>query len=523
MFPDWTAAHLSYRIHDGKQHGLNDHIQSILQSLNGEHKLIIIPDAGSNDIEECQALWNEECLVIILDHHICDIDNPYAFIINNQISDYPNKELSGVGVTWQFCRYLDDLLGTTTANKYLDLVALGNCADMMSMLSFETKHLIQIGLKEDNLRNPFITYMIEKNRYSIGDKVTPIGVAFYVAPFVNAIVRSGTNDEKELIFKSMLSQFAFEKVPSTKRGHAAGAMESIVEQAIRVATNVKARQTKAQDNSMDLLERKIENENLLDHKVTLFLLEPGQIDKNIAGLCANKIMAKYQRPCCILTKVEEVYESDPTTYGDCIKLDPPFDPPYSVKFISYQGSARGCDTVGVTEFKDICEATQCIRYATGHQGAFGLGIDEDKISEFIQKTDELLKDMPNEAIYHVDYIWEEKDVRPQAILDIANLDSLWGKDLPEALIAIQNLKVTPEMVTIYDKKGYTIKITLPNEVALMLFRATELDCAKLQYNNTGYIELNVIAKCNQNEWMGNITPQLFIEDYEVIDSKKYFF
>lgn len=511
MFPDWTVAHLSYRIHDGKQHGLNDHIQNILQSLNGEHKLIIIPDAGSNDIEECQALWNEKCLVIILDHHICDIKNPYAFVINNQISDYPNKELSGVGVTWQFCRYLDDLLGTTTANKYLDLVALGNCADMMSMLSFETKHLIQTGLKEENLCNPFITYMIEKNRYSIGDKVTPIGVAFYVAPFVNAIVRSGTNDEKELIFKSMLSQFAFEKVPSTKRGHAAGAMESIVEQAIRVATNVKARQTKAQDNSMDLLERKIENENLLDHKVILFLLEPGQIDKNIAGLCANKIMAKYQRPCCILTKV---IGSDSSI--------PPWEDPI-VNQVSYQGSARGCDSVGVTEFKSICEETGLVMYATGHQGAFGLGIDEDKILDFIQKTDELLKDMPNEAIYHVDYIWEEKDVRPQAILDIANLDSLWGKDLPEALIAIQNLKVTPEMVTIYDKKGYTIKITLSDGIALMLFRATELDCAKLQYNNTGYIELNIVAKCNQNEWMGNITPQLFIEDYEVIDSKKYFF
>lgn len=368
LFPDWVAAHLTYRIHSGKQHGLNDHIQDIVNSLNGQQKLIIIPDAGSNDINECQALWNRQCKVIILDHHICDIQNPYAFVINNQTSNYPNKELSGVGVTWQFCRYLDSLLGVDRADDYLDLVALGNCADMMSMLSFETKHLIQLGLTNSYLHNPFITYMIEKNRYSIGDKVTPIGVAFYVAPFVNAIVRSGTPEEKDLIFKSMLSCFAFEKVPSTKRGHAAGAMESIVEQAIRVATNVKARQTKAQDNCMDLLERKIENENLLDHKVILFLLEPGQIDKNIAGLCANKIMAKYQRPCCILTKVEEVYESDPTTYGDCIKLDPPFDPPYSIKFISYQGSARGCDTVGITEFKDICEATQCIRYATGRIG-----------------------------------------------------------------------------------------------------------------------------------------------------------
>ena len=45
-----------------------------------------------------------------------------------------------------------------------------------------------------------------------------------------------------------------------------------------------------------------EDENLLNHKVLLFLLEPGEIDKNIAGLIANKMMAKYQRPCCILTK-----------------------------------------------------------------------------------------------------------------------------------------------------------------------------------------------------------------------------
>jgi hypothetical protein len=47
----------------------------------------------------------------------------------------------------------------------------------------------------------------------------------------------------------------------------------------------------------------IEDKHLLDHKVLLFLLNPGQIDRNIAGLIANKFMAKYQRPVCLLTKV----------------------------------------------------------------------------------------------------------------------------------------------------------------------------------------------------------------------------
>ena len=102
----------------------------------------------------------------------------------------------------------------------------------------------------------------------------------------------------------MLKFKAFEKLLSTKRGHAVGEMETLVEQATRVVTNVKARQTKAQDAGMELLERMIEEKNLLRYKVLLFLLEPGQIDKNIAGLCANKIMAKYQRPTCVLTKCE---------------------------------------------------------------------------------------------------------------------------------------------------------------------------------------------------------------------------
>jgi hypothetical protein len=44
---------------------------------------------------------------------------------------------------------------------------------------------------------------------------------------------------------------------------------------MRVITKVKNRQTKAQDNGLNLLEEKIKKENLLNHKVLLFLLEPG--------------------------------------------------------------------------------------------------------------------------------------------------------------------------------------------------------------------------------------------------------
>lgn len=345
IFPSFVINNVKWFMHTGKQHGFSDCYDYIIEN---NFDLIICPDAGSNDIEYHLKIQNEIlCPIVILDHH--EVENglsPYAITINNQSSDYPNKFLSGVGVAWQFCRFMDTLLKVNYADNYLDLVALGNCADMMSMLSIETKHLINKGFQPENIKNPFIFEMWQKNKFKIGDVITHTGAAFYIAPFVNAMVRSGTQGEKELLFSSMLKFRAFEEIDSTKRGHNFGEKERVVDQAIRTCTNVKNRQARAQDACMELLEQKIIELNLLENKVLLFLLEPGAVDRNIAGLCANKIMAKYQRPCCILTKVTEKDEKGITR-------------------ISYQGSARGYDASGVTNFKDICENTGSVMYVAG--------------------------------------------------------------------------------------------------------------------------------------------------------------
>ena len=513
LFPTYVEEKLAYIVHDEKQHGLNDCIDQILKIPN--LGLVICPDSSSNDYREHQELYNNNINTIVLDHHDAPKISKYAVIINNQLSNYPNKNLSGAGVTWQFCRYLDSLLHTDYASTYRDLVALGNDADMMSLTSIQTKHLIGTGLAHP--RNPFIVEMFHKNEYSLKGKLTPIGVAFYIAPFVNAMTRSGTIEEKLLLFESMLKHKAFQELPSTKRGHALGQTETLVEQAVRVATNVKNRQTKAQDQFLARIESKIEKHNLLEHKVLLFLLEPGQVDKNIAGLVANKIMAKYQRPVCVLTKVQTKIQ------GLKLVEDLPWQEYEQVCVISYAGSARGCDKTGVTDFKQICIDTGVCNYAQGHPGAFGISINAQNIQTFIQKTDEILSSMNDEAIYYVDYIYDGQEINPDNILEIANMEDLWGKDVDEPFIAIKNLKITPQMVTIYDKRGYTLKVQLNNNISLLKFRATEEDCQRFQTNNTGFIQVNIIGRCSKNEWMGNISPQIFIQDYEIIDSNKYFF
>ena len=513
LFPAYVENNLSYFVHDSKQHGLSD--TSAWLSNRNNLGLVVCPDSASNDYTHHKDLKESGVNVLVLDHHDADHVSQDAIIINNQLSDYPNKEFSGAGVTWQFCRYLDKLLGKKNAEQYRDLVALGLDADMMSLTSIETKHLISTGLAHP--RNPFIVHMARKNDYSLKGKLTPIGVAFYIAPFVNAMTRSGTIEQKQLLFQSMLKHKAFEELLSTKRGHALGETETLVEQAIRVATNVKNRQTKAQEEGMNKIEALIKERDLLGHKVLLFLMQPGEIDKNIAGLIANKIMAKYQRPVCILTKVETKIQGLKT------REDLPWDEYEEICIISYAGSARGYEKTGITDFKAICTQTGVCNYAQGHPNAFGISINEENISTFIEKTDEILSKINNEVIYYVDYIYDSHNINPNNILDIANMEYLWGKDISEPYIAIKNVKIKPEDVTIYDKRGYTIKINTDSDITLLKFRATEQDCDIFQTNNTGYIEVNIIGRCNRNEWNGFVTPQIFIEQYQVIDNNKYYF
>lgn len=495
LFPYYVENNLDWFLHSGKQHGLSD----LELDKHSEYGLIVVPDAASNDYDLHLEYAYKDLPILVLDHHEADFESPNAIVINNQLCDYPNKFLSGAGVTWQFCRFLDFILEVNYADRYLDLVALGNTADMMSLRSLETKHLITKGFRDENLHNPFIRGMADKNAFTIGPKVTAMGAAFYIAPFVNAMVRSGQPEEKEILFRSMLNFKAFEKIPSNKRGHKPGEMEMLVTQALRTATNVKNRQTKTEEETIEKLESLIEKRNLMEHKVLMFLLEPGEVDRNVAGLIANKFMAKYQRPVCMLTKVTDE------------------------KGVSYQGSARGCDLAGITEFKSICEATGIIDYAQGHQGAFGLGIPAENIQAFLEKTDELLKDMSEEPLYYVDYIYEDGTFAGQDILDIAYLDELWGKDMDEPYIALKGIKIKKDMVIVYRKKDNTLKITLPNKVSLIMFRAPEDLCDMLQNQNSGYYTMNIVARCAANEYNGYVTPQLKIKDWEILGKSAWDF
>ena len=220
-------------------------------------------------------------------------------------------------MVYTFCSYMDELLNVDYADDYLDLVALGMVADMMDLRDFETRHLITRGL--ENIRNPYFKGMVDKQAYSLKDGISPIGVAFYIAPYVNATIRMGTQEEKLMLFESMLDYRGYELVPSTKRG-CKGQQETRVEQACRNCTNIKNRQTKARDAALENIERIIKEKNLLANKILVVKLDSFAADRNLTGLIANQLMAKYQRPVLLLNKTADGWEGSGRGY-DKSKFD----------------------------------------------------------------------------------------------------------------------------------------------------------------------------------------------------------
>ena len=486
LYPYWTHFHLLHTLHKGKEHGLSD----VLDEILSDTKLVICPDAASNDVEIHKQLKEKGIDVICLDHHeASDRSNDYAITVNPQICDYPNKSLTGAGVTWQFCRAFDDLYADEPhANDFIDLAALGDCGDMADYRQLEIRALCNIGFS--NIKNPFFFSMAKKNDYSIQkmNGINYYSMAFYVVPFINAVVRSGTMEEKKTVFDSMLLEYAFEDTESSKRGEK-GVKVPLYEEAVTVAERVKRRQTKLQDESMELLENKIKEENLLDNAIILCLCEPGEVEKNISGLCANKIQAKYQKPAAILT------------YSKIINDDEPY----------YRGSMRNYSLSPIQNLKDELEKTGEIEFCAGHQGAAGLGIALSHVGSFLEKFNNQYSDIDQTPIYWVDYIWNSRTIDGNKILDIAELN-IYGQEIPESLVAIEDVCLRPDMITLMSPdKHPTLKIQV-GDISVIKFKSSQEEYEQFCQDN---IVLNAVCKCNKNEWQGNISPQLICEDFDL--------
>lgn len=489
---------IDYLLHKGKQHGLEDHNENILNS-DEQYGLVILPDSSSNDIEYHDELKEISLPVLVLDHHLTD--NPIstnAIVINNQLSPkYKNKELTGAGVVYQFCKYLDRILKVDYASEYIDLAALGIISDMGSMANLENRFFSHIGLK--NVKNDFMWELMRKQGYSITgqtsysdqdilDAMNPIAVSFYLAPLINAMIRVGTIEEKTRLFEAFIE--GEKMIPSGKRG-AKGTLDKASTESARECTNARNKQNKILDTAVEKIEAKVFKHDLLENKVLFIRLDDDDdFPAVLNGLTAMKLAAKFKRPTIVARLNNEGY---------------------------VRGSARAVNDSPLPNLKTFFEESGYFEYARGHEGAHGISISNQSLESFHDWANNELGDIDfGEGVYNISFIRSaaERDLS-DLIFDLYQYKDTFGQQNPEALVYVRDINLTKNDVQIIGRNSDTVKFEKFG-ITYIKFRAKELIEELEKYNET---KIHLIGKPGVNEWRGNSSPQIMILSYEVEDNR----
>lgn len=487
---------VNYIMHQrAKAHGLSDDIE-----LPDDIELLIIPDAGTNDVEQCKKLNENGIDILILDHHESEKDNPFALIVNNQMSErYDNKSLCGAGVVYKFLKALDDRLWNEYADDFLDLFALGNISDVMDMRSYETRYLTDLGLK--NIQNKFLKALIKAQEYSMNDIVNIHNIQWYITPIINAIIRIGSIEEKELVFRAFIEEDEFfeYKKRATKNSPAQTIQESIYDRAARFCKNSKQRQDKLRDKGLEKLSNQAKKFCKNPDETKILLVDATDVlHEGLTGVVAIKMAENFNKPVILLKRHRN--ERGEEVYG---------------------GSARNMNNSPIENLKDVINSTNVIK-GQGHANAFGIvDLPIDKKEEATRILNDILKDVEYDATYLVDYIFDIYEVDVNTIMQLSVFDNIICQGIEEPKIAVENIKLSRSEFEIFGKKEDIISFTY-NGIKYVQFKCKEgnqiYDFLQNAWDDNETVTFNIVGKPSINEYNGIRTPQVIILDNDIIST-----
>lgn len=441
---------VKYVIGEGKTHGI---IEKILPPSE-EYQLLIMPDASSSEKDKHEKLHSQGIDILILDHHeITEVKNPFAVVINPHHPDctYPNKTLSGVGVVYKFIEAIDKIKGIDAHTKYLDLVATGMVADVMSTRDLENKALVNMGLK--NIQNPYIDAYLKADGRIKDKPFTPTIIGFYLAPQINALIRMGTLEEKLQLFQAMIGDIDSEYV-----------VASII--------SIKGKQDRSKEPIVTRIVMDLQKSGRDKQKVIVAEV-PKRTPRAMTGLIAGQLASLYQKPVLLGRVTEE---------GDFV------------------GSARSINGSSVANLKDFSEDSGLFNFVAGHQAAHGLSLPVENIEKYLEYAEANLPKF--EKFYSVFLCEGDKS---QVIAQLEDLSMHYGPGFEEILL-YDEIYLMPGMAAVIGAKSNTLRI-VTDQLTYIKFRHK----GDLPEDNQ---MLKIVGKPNMNYFNGMTIPQMIIEDWE---------
>ena len=473
---------VSYIIHNNnKAHGLAKMNDGDFEIPIGT-KLLILPDSSSNDRIEMNKIMNKGIDVIVLDHHEIEPSNVVcdAIIVNNQSSPrYTNKAFSGAGIVYEFLKALDEANWTNSADDYLDLVALAQISDIMDLSSFSTRYYVNRGL--NRVTNPMLCALIDAQSYSMNDKINPTTIAWFVVPILNAMIRIGSYEERELLFRAFIGDY--EEFDYKKRSGEI-IKENIYDRAARLCKNAKGRQDKMRNKLYDTLVTEVD----LEDKVVI--IEVKDADPGIIGLSAMHLADNIKRPVVILRDTEN------NMLG---------------------GSIRNYDHSPIEDLKELLNSTGLFK-CQGHSNAAGAEIKKENLQQVKNLLNEQLKDIIYDDIYMCDFLLDAEEVDVKIVTDMDRYDWVWGTGVKEPYVAVTNITVSRNDIQLQGKDLNSIAF-VKNNIKYVAFKLDE-DNPLLEFMSewgepTDTISFDAVVTCGINVYQGIAQCQCIIKDVTI--------
>ncbi|OME54062.1 hypothetical protein BSK59_15890 [Paenibacillus odorifer] len=472
-------------IHAQRSHGHG--LETVLDQIEDDVDLVIVVDSSSNSVEACKQLYDKNIPIVIIDHHKISKENKYACIVNCQMGDYPNKNLSGSAMCYKVCQVLDEYLDIELADEFRDLSAIGIVADMMDIRNMENRYLVYNGI--NNISNLGIREILKQSKIDYGDGINTTNISFKIAPIIGACSRF---DKIEL---------ALELVTCDDEDR----VKELVKEMVEMNELRKKNQKKYVESAVDSI----------DTSNNIIIYVDNDIDSGFRGLIATEFAERFQKPVLVLSHF--TYEPD----KDGVKEEN-----------KYMGSAR---SIGVIPLQSLCIDSGLFHFAEGHEGAFGVSFAEEDLNKIISYFNDTLDSTDLQKAIEYDLELEANDIDELDILQVEKFAKIVGQGFPEPKFLVKGLvieegytkKLGNHVRAVMGANNDTVKLICEDSFALMKFRTQSNygEDVESHFNDVDNFatEIEAIGSLNLNNFYhGGLrryvtTKQVFLEDYRITD------
>ncbi|HQV30565.1 MAG TPA: single-stranded-DNA-specific exonuclease RecJ [Calditrichia bacterium] len=391
---------VTYHIPDRIKEGYGLSIEAVDRCVEEGISLIVTVDCGVTAVEEVAYAREKNIEVVICDHHEPGDSLPEAVaILDPKRPDcpYPFKELAGVGVGFKLLSGLYKSLDfpQSQLDEFLDLVAIGSCADIVPLVD-ENRILVRHGLDKINYNPRFGIKALLSSSGAEKREITSGLVVFVLAPRINAVGRMGdaTRAVRLLSAPNLTSAQEMAREIEKENQVRRNVDESTFKEAVEI---VESRLDPANDNA--------------------FVVYKEDWHPGVIGIVASRIVEKYYRPAILISVVDGVGKA----------------------------SARSISAFNI--YEAIRECSDHLLTFGGHKYAAGLSIKSEQIPAFVEQfkavADRMITDEDLVPEIHIDCEVELNQF-DERLLRLLKLMGPFGPSNLRPVFCSRNLKVVSE-------------------------------------------------------------------------------